>query len=288
MKNIIILIRPHQYIKNLIVFFPLFFSMELLKPELLLSSFIAFIAFSICSSSVYILNDYFDIENDRHHPVKKYRPLAAGTVSIQFAFTIMALLFIIGGALMITLSFNAGLILGGYILMNILYSLKLKHVVILDVLIVATGFVLRLFVGSAATMIPLSRWIVLMTFLLALFMAFGKRRDDVLMFEETGKKMREVINGYNLRFLDGAMMIMASVVIVAYILYTTDSEVILRLKSDYVYLTAIFVIAGLLRYLQITFVENKSGDPTQIALKDKFLHVTILSWLGAFFWLLYL
>ncbi|MEI6047770.1 MAG: decaprenyl-phosphate phosphoribosyltransferase [Bacteroidota bacterium] len=287
-KNILVLSRPHQYVKNLAVFLPLFFAIEILNGRLFLNAIIAFVAFSMCASGVYILNDYFDIENDRLHPKKQFRPLAAGTISKPAAFTVMGIFFVLGETLMASLSPKAAQILGVYILMNVAYSYYLKHVTILDVTIIATGFVLRLFVGSEATSIPLSKWIVLMTFLMALFMALGKRRDDVLVFMNTGKKMRRVIDGYNLRFLDGAMMIMSSVVIVAYILYTTSAEVIQKLRSDYVYLTTIFVVLGILRYLQIAFVEEDSGEPTNIALKDRFMHLTILAWIVAFIWILYL
>jgi decaprenyl-phosphate phosphoribosyltransferase len=287
-KNIFILIRPYQYIKNLAIFLPLFFGGEILNTKLMLNALIGFVAFSLCASGIYILNDYFDIENDRLHPKKKFRPLAAGTIPKQGAFIVMALLFLIGGTVMTFYFLKAAGILGLYVILNIAYSYRLKHIAILDVTIIATGFVLRLFVGSAVTLVPLSKWIVLMVFLLALFMALGKRRDDVLAFLNTGIKMRKVIDGYNLQFLNGAMMIMASVVIVAYILYTTSTEIIQRLQSDYVYLTTFFVVLGILRYLQISLVKKDSGDPTKIAIKDTFMHLTILGWIGAFIWILYL
>lgn len=287
-KNIISLIRPHQYIKNLAIFLPLFFANEILNINLILKAGIAFIGFSLCASGVYILNDYLDREKDRLHPKKKKRPLAAGTVSIKSAFFIMTLLFLAGGALMVLLSIEAAEILCIYIILNIAYSFLLKKVAILDVTIIAIGFVLRLFVGSEATIVPLYKWIVLMTFLLALLMALGKRRDDVLVFLNTGQKMRKVVDGYNLPFLDGAMIIMASVVLVAYILYTTSVEIIQKFQSDYLYLTTIFVVLGILRYLQVAFVEKESGEPTKIALKDTFLHLTILGWVGAYIWILYI
>ena len=130
-------------------------------------------------------------------------------------------------------------------------------------------------------------WIVLMTFLLALFLALAKRRDDVLHFMNTGKKMRKVIDGYNLQFIDGAMIIMASVVIVSYILYTTSLEASQRIQSEFLYLTSLFVILGILRYLQISFVEQDSGSPTKIMIKDKFIIITILTWIFSFVYLIY-
>ena len=158
----------------------------------------------------------------------------------------------------------------------------------MDVTIISIGFVLRLFVGSTVNSIQLSMWIVIMTFLLALFLALAKRRDDVLIFMSTGKKMRKVIDGYNLQLIDGAMMIMASVVIVAYILYTTSASVVERLGSEYLYLTALFVILGIMRYLQIALVENNSGSPTSIVIRDRFMQITILAWVLSFVWIIYL
>ncbi len=200
----------------------------------------------------------------------------------------MGIFAIVGIPLMAALSLQAVAILAIYITLNIGYSFYLKHIAILDVIIIATGFALRLFVGSTVTGIPLSMWIVIMTFLLALFMALAKRRDDVLILLNTGGKMRKAIDGYNLQLIDGAMMIMASVVIVVYILYTTSIAVVQRLQSEYLYLTALFVILGILRYLQIAFVEKGSDSPTKIVLKDKFMQITILAWMISFVWIIYL
>ena len=286
-KNILKLIRPHQYIKNLFIFLPLFFALQITNIELLLNSFLAFISFSFTASAIYILNDYRDIEEDKLHPKKRYRPLASGVISKHEAIIIMLALFIIGFGFMVFLSPPATLILASYVMMNISYSFYLKHIAILDVTIIAIGFVLRLFVGSVVTGITLSMWIVTMTFLLALFMALAKRRDDVLIYLETGEKMRKVIDGYNLQFLDTAMAIMASVVIVAYTIYTTSTEVIEKFHSDYLYLTALFVILGILRYLQIAFVHLNSGSPTRIVLKDHFMQLTIIAWIVSFAWIVY-
>ncbi len=287
LPTIIKLMRPQQYIKNFFIFLPLFFALKITDMHLLLNATIAFIAFSLTASAIYILNDYFDIEDDRQHPKKKFRPLASGAISKQQALGIMAILFITGFALMASVSLEATGILATYAIMNIAYSMHLKHIAILDVTIIAAGFVLRLFVGSAATGIPLSQWIVVMTFLLALFMALAKRRDDVLIYLETGKKMRKVIDGYNLQFLDAAMAIMASVVIVAYTIYTTSPEITEKFHTHYLYLTALFVILGIMRYLQIAFVHLDSGSPTKIVLKDRFMQIVLLGWIITFTWILY-
>jgi len=279
--------RPHQYLKNSFIFLPLFFALEITNQELLGNTIIAFISFSLSASAIYILNDYFDIEEDREHPKKKYRPLASGDIDRNQAIIIMGILLSIGIFLMSILSLKATTILIVYIILNIAYTLWLKHIAILDVTIIAIGFVLRIFVGSAVTDIKLSMWIVIMTFLLALFMALAKRRDDVLIFMNTGTKMRKVINGYNLRFVDSAMMIMASVVIVAYTLYTTSPEVIARVGSEYLYITTLFVILGIMRYMQITFVFEDSSSPTNIILRDRFIQMTLIAWELSFVWILY-
>ena len=287
MKNLLTLMRPHQYVKNLFIFLPLFFAGQITTPVLVLNAFMAFIAFSLSASAIYILNDYHDIAEDQLHPKKKYRPLASGAISKKTALYLMALLITAGFYLIYTLSINATIILGLYIALNIAYSFYLKHVAILDICIIAIGFVLRLFVGATVTSITLSMWIVIMTFLLALFLALAKRRDDVLLYMDTGKKMRKVIDGYNIQFIDSAMAIMASVVIVAYIIYTTSSEVVQRLNTQYLYLTALFVIIGVMRYLQISFVKQDSGSPTKIILKDIFIQLTLLFWVMSFAWILY-
>ena len=287
MKSMIQLLRVHQYIKNLFIFLPLFFALRITDLGLLTHAIAAFIAFSLTASAIYILNDYHDIEEDRQHPKKKNRPLASGAISKAQAIGMMVVLAAVGFWLMLMFSWSATGILATYVVLNIAYSFYLKHIAIVDIVIIAVGFVLRLFVGSAVTGISLSMWIVVMTFLLALFMALAKRRDDVLIFLETGKKMRGVIDGYNLQFLDTAMAIMASVVIVAYITYTTSSEVVSRMHSEYLYLTALFVVLGVLRYLQIAFVLKDSGSPTKIVLKDRFMQLVLFGWIISFAWILY-
>jgi 4-hydroxybenzoate polyprenyltransferase len=287
LKAFFLLARPHQYIKNLFVFAPLFFSGRINDIQLLIKTFIAFSAFSFCASSVYILNDWKDRHEDRLHPKKKHRPIAAGTVSAKSAAMLGIALLLLGISLMTAISVQALHVLLIYLAVNISYSLHLKHVALIDVTLIAVGFVLRLFVGASVSQITLSMWIVIMTFLLALFLALAKRRDDVLIFQETGKKMRPVTEGYNLPLIDGLMMIMASVVIVAYILYTTSDHVPQLLQSRYFYLTALFVVLGIMRYMQIALVENNSDSPTRIVLRDRFLQAVIFGWVFSFVWIIY-
>ncbi|WP_295007891.1 UbiA prenyltransferase family protein [Sulfurimonas sp.] len=281
MIEILKLFRVHQYIKNLFIFMPLLFSFSFANINDNLNTLIAFILFSLLASSIYIFNDLMDINEDRVHPKKKYRPLASGRVSMNSAKALILLLSISSLSISFVVNIELFAVMIIYFLLNISYSLKLKHIAILDIFIIATGFVLRLFAGSAVTGISLSMWIILMTFLLAIFLALTKRRDDVLLSLE-GQETRKNIDGYNLEFVNAAMVLMAGVVIVSYIQYTISAEVIERLDTEYLYLTSFFVILGIFRYMQITFVEQDSGSPTKVVIRDRFLKVTIFLWLLTF------
>jgi 4-hydroxybenzoate polyprenyltransferase len=281
MNSIIKLLRPQQYIKNIFIFSPLLFSFNF-ELDSFINTIVAFVLFSLIASSVYIFNDYMDIEEDKKHPTKQYRPLASGKVTkatARILFLGLSLFALIGAFIINTKLFLVLLI---YFILNLAYSLKLKHISIVDIFIIATGFVLRVFAGNAMLETSLSMWIIIMTFLLALFLAIAKRRDDVLLSAK-GKETRKNIDGYNLEFVNATMVLMSGVIIVSYILYTVSSEVINRLHTEYLYLTTFFVIFGIMRYMQITFVEENSASPTKIVLKDRFLQITIILWLMSFF-----
>jgi len=279
-KSLIILLRPHQYVKNLFVFAPLIFSFNFTLHNLE-NSFLAFILFSMVASSIYILNDYMDIEEDKKHPTKKFRPLANESISQKLALYIFIVLALNALSIAFFLNTHLFLVLIIYFILNIAYSVKLKHLPIVDIFIISIGFVLRLFAGSSVLDVTLSMWIIIMTFLLALFLSLAKRRDDVLLSLK-GQETRKNIDGYNLEFINTTMTLMAGVIIVSYILYTVSDNVTNRLNSNFLYLTSFFVILGIFRYMQITFVEENSGSPTKIVLKDKFLQVTIILWLISF------
>ena len=281
MINIIKLLRPHQYIKNLFIFAPLLFSFHFILNDVI-NTILAFILFSLLASSIYVLNDYMDIEEDKKHPKKKFRPLASGKINKNTAKILIIILSSISLVSAYLFNVHLFIVLMIYFILNIAYSLKLKHITIVDIFIIATGFVLRLFAGASVIETPLSMWIIIMTFLLALFLAVAKRRDDVLLSSQ-GKETRKNIDGYNLEFVNAVMVFMSGVIVVAYILYTVSEEVIKRLNTEYLYLTSFFVILGIMRYMQITFVEENSGSPTKIVLKDRFLQITILFWLLSFY-----
>lgn len=278
------LMRIHQWVKNFFIFLPLFFAFKMNQIPLLIADVWAFIGFCFVASSIYIINDWNDIEADRLHPEKRNRPLASGTVNRKEALSLIFILLAISVSvyLFILDNYVALVLLLSYFVLNIFYSLKLKHIPIIDISIVAVGFVIRIFVGGVVTDTPLSRWIVVMTFLLAIFLALGKRRDDVVIYEKTGDKVRKNVDGYNIPFLNVAIIIVAAIMIVAYIMYTVSPEVTQR-NGDNLYLTSFFVFVGLFRYLQIVFVEERSGNPTLIFLKDNFIRIILLLWAVSFF-----
>ena len=193
-----------------------------------------------------------------------------------------------GGALFISLpSYEILFLISLYLVVNILYSLWLKNIAVIDVFIIAFGFVLRLWIGAICFDISLSHWIVIVTFLLALFLALAKRRDDCVLLEKSGQKMRQNIESYNRTFLDVAMSVSASLVMVAYIFYSIDEVVAQRFGTDNLYFTSVFVLLGIFRYLQITFVQKRSSNPSRILLTDRFLQIVILLWLVCFMGLVY-
>ena len=290
MRNLIQLIRPHQWIKNLIVLLPVFFGGALLRWNAVYAGLITTLAFSLTASSIYCINDIIDINDDRQHPVKRNRPLASGAVSIVQGYILMGLMFILSMTSMFLLPSHqaetASVILF-YWLLNIAYCLRLKRYAIIDVCIVAFGFVLRILAGGYATNIQLSKWIVLMTFLLMLFLSFAKRRDDVVRMNETGHAPRQNTIRYNLTFINQAITITASVTLVCYIMYTMSPETIQNFHTDYLYLTSVFVLLGLLRYIQISVVDKKSGDPTKVIIHDRFMQLTVLAFGLTFLFIIY-
>jgi len=286
-KDYIALLRIPQYSKNLFIFLPLFFAQQMQEPERLFKVFLAFLGFCLLASAVYILNDLCDIEEDRHHPKKKYRPLPAGRITKGSAIGLMVCLLALGLSIAYILSLQMFYLCLLYIILNLAYSVKLKHIPILDIMIIAICFVIRIFVGGAVGGVPIYMWIVIMTFLLALFIALGERRDDVIIFIETNNMLRKSINGYNLRFIDASMMVMAAVVVVAYLMYTVSPEITAKFKTDKLYITSIFVLMGVMRYLQITMLEENSGRPTEILLKDIFIQMSIIGWILSFAILIY-
>lgn len=299
------LIRPKQWLKNVFVLMPVFFGGAMKSLPSVYASLVAFVAFSFVASSVYCFNDIIDAEADRRHPVKCHRPVASGAVSKAQAVVLMVLMFVLSMLTLFPLTTEqivpdgsplstlyspwtvVGIILF-YYLLNLGYCAWFKRYAIVDVFIIAFGFVLRLLAGGLASGVVLSKWIVLMTFLLTLFLSFAKRRDDVVRMEKTGEAPRQNTIRYNLTFINQAITITASVTLVCYIMYTVSPEVTARAKSENLYLTTVFVLLGLMRYIQLSVVDNRSGDPTKALLRDRFLQAVVLLWALAFALIIYL
>ena len=284
------IIRPRQWVKNFFVFLPLFFGGQMANTSLFIAALLTFVPFSLAASSIYCLNDIVDVEADRQHPVKCHRPIASGQVSVLAAYVLMMVMLLLSLGccpLMGDRGLTVGAVVLGYWAMNVGYCVWLKSYAIIDVCVIAFGFVLRILAGGLATDIEPSNWLVLMTFLLTLFLAFAKRRDDVLRMESTGKPPRKNTIRYNLTFINQAITITASITLVCYIMYTVSPEVTARFNSHYVYLTTIFVLVGLLRYIQIAVVDKKSGDPTKVILRDRFTQLVVLAWGLSYLFIIY-
>lgn len=287
MLKYIKLLRIEQWIKNLFVFAPLFFSGNVTHFGLLLKSIFAFVIFSLTASSIYIINDYSDIEQDRKHPEKRNRPLASGAISKRSA--LFLLFFLILFALILefigyqylnlNLSGFCSIILF-YFVMNLAYTFKLKHVAIIDVCIIAIGFVLRVLAGGFITEIYISQWAILLTFVLALVLALGKRRGELINAQVSGKT-RKALDGYNVQFADIALSISVTLAIVCYLMFTLSPEVQRRFNSS-VFYTVIFVVFAFLRYLQQTLVYNRTESPTKIIYKDRYIQITLILWIISF------
>ena len=290
MKKTLLLIRPQQWIKNGFVLIPMFFGGRLLNADDAIASVVTFFAFSFAASAIYCFNDIVDVDADRRHPVKCHRPIASGAVSVPTAYALMAVLALLSALLLFFLPQRAGEtagIVAFYFLLNMAYCLWLKRHAIIDVCTVAFGFVLRILAGGMACDVAVSNWLVLMTFLLALFLSFAKRRDDVLRMNETGEPPRRNTIRYNLTFVNQAITVTGTVTLVCYIMYTVSPEVVSRFHAPYLYLTSIFVLVGLLRYMQLTVVDEVSGDPTTILLRDRFTQAIVVAWIMSFLLIIY-
>lgn len=270
--------RPRQWVKNLFVFAALVFDRQLRDPGALLATLAGFILLSAISSSVYLLNDLADLEADRAHPLKRNRPLAAGQLPIPAAWAAAAVLVLVSLVAGFALDAIFGLILVSYLVMNLLYSYWLKHIPIIDVFVLAAGFVLR--VGAGVTLIsPVERfspWLYVCTTLLALFIGFGKRRAELVLLQDKANTHRRVLDGYSLGLLDELLVIASASTIMAYSLYTFSAE---NLPDNHLMMLTIpFVMYGLFRYLHLIHVEGRGGAPEDMVLRDRPLQATVMLW----------
>lgn len=280
------LARPKHWVKNVVMFVPLFLTPSALTWPTMQAAVVGFIAFCLLSSHVYALNDFADRDADKMHPTKKHRPLASGLIAPQHALIFAAVLFAVG----IGAALSLGPVFVGILLLyaglNLLYSSVLKTISLVDVLCIAAGFVLRVVAGVVLIGVPASSWLMILTGLCALFIALAKRRDDFSM--NVDPKHRPALRGYNVAFLDTALACTLGALMAGYMVYTTDVQVMERLGSTHLYATAPFVVAGVLRYLQLTMVQQKSGDPVSLALTDRGLQLAAAGWVLTFGCLIYL
>lgn len=274
------LLRPAQWLKNLLVFAALLFSRLLTVPTELLRVTALFLCFCALASAAYIFNDWIDAPADRANPAKADRPLAAGTVAVPLALGV-ALVLAAGGLLgVLLLDRVTAALCGAYVLINALYTLGLKQQPILDVGCIASGFVIRAFVGATVIAVPISRWLVMCSMFLALFLGFVKRRQEIVHLEEHAVRHRPVLKEYSEQFLDHMNAILAAATLVCYTLYTVDAETVTRLGTDRLLYTVPFVLYGIFRYLYLVHQQGLGATPSEVLLRDRPLAIAVLAWVA--------
>ena len=278
-RGLIIEMRPLEWSKNLLVFSGVIFSKSLTDFNNIRISLLGFAIFCAASSGIYIFNDLCDLKQDREHPIKRNRPLAAGTLNVNLARFVMILLFATAaiGALLLSQAF--ALVIAVYLLTCLAYSLKLKDIVILDVILIANGFVLRAVSGAVLIGVAPSEWLVLCTSMVALLIGFGKRRHEMVLLEKSAENHRASLRDYSVEFLNSIMNICAGAAVLTYALYTRADETVARVGSRGMMLTIPFVVYGIFRYLFLIHKRRVGGDPVQILFGDRPTLVNLVLWI---------
>ncbi|MFH2035906.1 MAG: decaprenyl-phosphate phosphoribosyltransferase [Candidatus Zixiibacteriota bacterium] len=287
-KDIIKLFRPSQWIKNSVVLAGLIFSGEAHISSQVLTAVYAMFAFCLLSSTVYALNDIIDRKRDRLHPLKKNRPIASGKVSLSTAVISMIIIGIAGLTIAYFINSAFLLISASYIVLNIFYTIKLKNLVIIDVMTIAGGFVLRAVGGAVAINVEISGWLLITTFVLALFLGLGKRRHELIYLESEAAAHRSILEKYSTYLLDQLIGVVTASTVITYLFYTLSPDVSQKLGTNYLYITIPFVIYGIFRYLYLVHKEEKGGSPTRLLLTDLPLLMDVLLWLGSLIIILYI
>jgi 4-hydroxybenzoate polyprenyltransferase len=287
MRTILATLRPQQWTKNFVVFAGLIFSQNLGNSHLILKTVLGFILFCLLSSSVYIFNDLMDVESDRRHPSKRNRPIASGKIRIPTAVLIMVLLAVLALGLSAWLSPVFAVTALAYFLLNLLYSVYLKNVVIIDVMCIAAGFVIRAVAGAVLIGVAISAWLIVCTTLLALFLGFGKRRHELVLLENQATDHRKSLSEYSPYFLDQMISVVTASTVIAYAFYTLSPEVETKLGTQHMDLTIPFVLYGVFRYLYLIHQKEGGGSPTRMLLTDKPILVNIILWLAAVILIVY-
>jgi 4-hydroxybenzoate polyprenyltransferase len=272
-------IRPQQWLKNLFIFAPLIFSENIFHRSMFLQSLLAFVVFCLLSGALYILNDLKDIEEDRLHPIKSKRPLAAGRLKKSQAITAFVVLSFVSLLLAAMVNRDFFWVCLVYFVLQIAYSFALKHVVILDVFIVASGFFLRVIAGAVAIQVQISPWLLICTTLLALFLALSKRRHEILLLDEEAMNHRPILKEYSPYLLDQMISVATASTVIAYCLYTISGETIEKFGTNKLILTIPFVLYGIFRYLYLIHQKAEGGTPETLILKDRPLLFDIFLWI---------
>ncbi len=277
--SIIKLARPTQWLKNGVLLAALIFAGEITNRSKDITALFALIIFCLLSSAVYVFNDYIDRDKDRQHPIKKNRPIASGKISPDTALTIMIILLIAGLSLAWQVNIYFFYLSVIFVIFNSLYSIWLKNIVILDVMSVAVSFVLRAYAGAIAIDVPASKWLLINTLLLSLFLSFGKRRHEILLLEHEAGFHRKILEKYSPYLLDQMIGVVTASVVVMYMLYSFSTEVSTRLGTENLFITIPFVVYGIFRYLYLIHKEDKGGSPTNILITDMPILITVILWI---------
>ncbi len=278
--------RPRQWTKNGFVYAALVFDGKLFEPVLFLRTTLAFVCFCLISSATYLINDLVDVEKDREHPTKRNRPLAAGILPPWIAVAAAAVFVVVCLPVAFWLSPSFGVILAGYLLLTLAYTFYLKHVVIVDLLVLASGFVLRVAGGVAVIQVErFSPWLYVCMVLLALFLVMGKRRHELILLDDKASSHRASLDNYNLRFIDEMIALVTSTIVMAYSLYTFSAP---NLPLNHtMMLTIPFVLYGLFRYLYLIHVKGEGGAPEELLLRDRPLLIDVMLWVIAVIMVMY-
>lgn len=280
-------LRPAQWAKNAFVLAPLVFARRLTDPEALAAALLAFAAFCCAASAVYLVNDIRDREADRRHPLKKHRPLAAGTLGVPLAAATAAVLAALALAAALRLGPAFGGLLGAYLVLNALYSWRLKHLVILDVMAIALGFLLRVLAGGAAIEVQVSSWLLLCTMFLSLFLAFSKRRHELILMAGEAADQRRVLSHYSPAFLDQMINVVTASSVIAYALYAVAPETVEKFHTDKLVYTLPMVLFGIFRYLYLIYQRPGEKNPTEAILTDPPFLLNVVVWGLAVVWVVY-
>ncbi|HQR32095.1 MAG TPA: decaprenyl-phosphate phosphoribosyltransferase [Blastocatellia bacterium] len=275
---VLVSMRPHQWTKNLFALAPLLFGQKLGDIRAVGSALLAFAVFCLIASALYIVNDITDAEADRAHPEKRFRPIASGELAVSVAILASVVLLGMSFGIAVIISWQFLALAIGYGMLTFGYSLAVKHVVILDCMTIATGFVLRVVGGAAAVKVTPTHWLIVCAFLLALYLAFVKRRQELMMLTDTAREHRQVLSQYSVTYLEQVNNILVGATIVCYTLYTVAPETVARFGTDKLIYGTVFVLYGMLRYMVLTQKAENGGNPSRMLVSDKPLMLAILGW----------